>query len=145
MTIDIDDSQIFLKEDDVLSAPSSALMYQCTFKVSEFMTIMQSRIVEQNLFLDGMDCEVLSAGKDWTKGKLRMRLEFYPIANEVKEQKALPAAPEPSDTAENSVVDSSDETDRDEQVDISDSVQASSDFSVYRYSDNHPQSRGMWS
>ncbi|MEG3861891.1 KGK domain-containing protein [Microcoleus sp. herbarium12] len=141
----MDNSQLSLNADDVLSAPTSALMYQCTFKVSEFMTIMQSRILEEKLFSEGMDCEVLSAGKDWTKGKLRMRLEFCPIAPEVKEQKALPAAAEESDSAQNYAADPSDEADRDEEIDVSDSTQASNDFTVYKYSDSHPQSRGMWS
>jgi hypothetical protein len=125
----MDDSQIFLKEDDVLSAPATALMYQCTFKVSELMTIMQSKLVEEKLFSDGMDCEVLSAGKPWTKGKLRMRLEFSPNEEpaEIKEQKALPAALEESDTAQAYNQNSSEQTDTDEQL------------------NSHPRSLGMWS
>ncbi len=159
MTIDMDDSQIFLKEDDVLSAPTSALMYQCTFKASEFMTVMQSKLQEQNLFSDGMDCEVLSAGKDWTKGKLRMRLEFCPLAKpaptgatptkriapDVKEQKALPAAPDTSDTAPNYGEESSQQTDINEQTTVSDSTQISNNFPNSRYPDSNPHSRGMWS
>ncbi len=146
MTIDMDDSQIFLKEDDVLSAPTSALMYQCTFKASEFITVMQSKLQEQNLFSDGMDCEVLSAGKDWTKGKLRMRLEFSPIAPEVKEQKALPAAPDTSDThATNYDEESFKQTDTNQQLDVSGSTQISNNFANSRYPDSNPHSRGMWS
>ncbi len=145
MTIDMDDSQIFLKEDDVLSAPTSALMYQCTFKVSEFTTIMQSRLLEEKLFSDGIDCDLLSSGKAWTKGKLRMRLEFCPIEPEVKEQKALPAAPEESDTAQNYGEDSSQPTDKDEQLNLSDSTQISNNFPISRYPDSHPHSVGMWS
>src|SRR4028119_291206 len=96
----MDESPIFPQEDDVLSAPTTALMYQCTFKVSELMTIIRSKWVEKKLFSDGMDCELLSVGKNWTKGKLRMRLEFSPSEPEIKEQKALSAAPEISDTVQ---------------------------------------------
>ncbi|MEO9124754.1 MAG: KGK domain-containing protein [Microcoleus sp.] len=141
----MDDSQIFLKKDDVLSAPASALMYQCTFKVSEYMTILHSRLLEEKIFSDGIDCELLSDGKAWTKGKVRLRLEFIPIAPDIKEQKSLPAAPEESDTAQNYNEDSSEKTDTNEQIDVSDSTQISNDYPIYRYPDSHPHSRGMWS
>ena len=144
MTIDMDDSQIFLKEDDVLSAPGSALMYQCTFKVSEFTTIMQSRLVEDQLFSDGMDCEVLSAGKSWIKGKLKMRLEFCP-EQDLSEQKALPAASEESESAHKSDENSSQQTDTDEQLNLSESTPISNNFPISRYPDSHPHSLGMWS
>lgn len=141
----MDDLQIFLKEDDVLSTPASALMYQCTFKVSEFLTIMQSRLQEEKLFADGMDCELLSAGKDWTKGKIRLRLEFCYSEPELGEQKALPAASEQQDIAPNDAADSSDETDTDDELNIIDSTAISDDFPISRYPDNHPHSVGMWS
>ena len=141
----MDESQIFPQEDDVLSAPTSALMYQCTFKVSEFMAIMQSKLVEEKLFSDGMDCELLSAGKNWTKGKLRMRLEFSPSESEIKEQKALPAAPERSDTVQNYGANSSNQTDIDEQLNLCESTQISNTFPMSRYPDRDPKSIGMWS
>ncbi|WP_265234718.1 KGK domain-containing protein [Lyngbya sp. CCAP 1446/10] len=143
--IDMEESQIFLKEDDVLSTPATALMYQCTFKVGEFMTIMQSKLLEERLFTDGMDCELLSSGKAWTQGKIRLRLEFIPLAPEVEEQKALPAAPEESDSPQNNAAESFDETYQDEQIDVSDSTEISNDFAVSRYPDSNPHSRGMWS
>jgi hypothetical protein len=145
MTIDMDDSQIFLKEDDVLSAPTSALMYQCTFKVSEYMTILHSRLLEEKIFSDGMDCDLLRAGKAWTKGKVRLRLEFIPLEPEVKEQKAIAAAPEESDTSQNNGEDSSSQTDTNEQLNVCDSTQISNDFPISRYPDSDPHSRGMWS
>ena len=144
MTIDMDNPQIFLKEDDVLSAPGSALMYQCTFKVSEFTTIMQSRLLEDKLFSDGMDCEILSSGKSWTKGKLRMRLEFYPEP-EIRELKALPAASEELDSTQNYSEDNSQQVDTNDGQSVSDSTQISNNFPVSRYPDSHPQSLGMWS
>jgi len=141
----MDESPIFPQEDDVLSAPTSALMYQCTFKVSEFMTVMQSKLVEEKLFSDGMECELLSAGKNWRKGKLRMRLEFSPSEREIEEQKALSAAPEISDTVQIYSADSSNQTDIDEQLNLSESTQISNNFPMFRYPDRDPQSLGMWS
>ncbi|MEG5039259.1 MULTISPECIES: KGK domain-containing protein [unclassified Microcoleus] len=141
----MDESKIFPQENDVVSAPTSALMYQCTFKVSEFMAIMQSKLVDEKLFSDGLDCELLSAGKDWTKGKLRMRLEFIPLEPEIKEQKALPAAAERSDTVQNYAVDSSPQTDIDESLNQCDSTEISNQFPISRYPDRDPQSIGMWS
>ena len=141
----MDESPIFPQEDDVLSAPTSALMYQCTFKVSEFMTVMQSKLVDEKLFSDGMDCELLSAGKNWRKGKLRMRLEFSPSEPEIEEQKALSAAPEISDTVQIYSADSSNQTDIDEQLNLTESTQISNNFSMSRYADRDPQNLGMWS
>ncbi|MEG4622884.1 KGK domain-containing protein [Microcoleus sp. w1-18aA5] len=144
-TINMDESPIFPREDDVVSAPTSALMYQCTFKVSEFMAIMQAKLVDEKLFSDGLDCEFLSAGKDWTKGKLRMRLEFIPLEAEIKEQKALPAAAERSDTVQNYAVASSNQTNIDEPLNQCDSTEISNHFPISRYPDRDPQNIGMWS
>jgi hypothetical protein len=141
----MDESPIFPQEDDVLSAPTSALMYQCTFKVSEFIAIMQSKLVEEKLFSEGMDCDLLSAGKNWTKGKLRIRLEFSPSEPEIEEQKALSAAPEISDTVQINGADSSNQTDIDEQLNVSESTQISNNIPMSKYPDRDPQSLGMWS
>lgn len=67
-----------LHEGDVISTSGSSLMFQCTFKVSEFMTILHSKLEEESLFSEGIDCEVLSPGKQWRKGKIQLRLEFCP-------------------------------------------------------------------
>jgi hypothetical protein len=67
-----------LHEEDVISTSGSSLMFQCTFKVSEFMTILHSKLEEESLFSEGIDCEVLSPGKKWRKGKIQLRLEFCP-------------------------------------------------------------------
>ena len=75
-----------LNDDDVLSATATSLMFQCTFKVSEFMTIVQSKISDEELLIDGIDCELLSPGKKWMKGKFRLRLEFSPDDSEVTAQ-----------------------------------------------------------
>lgn len=73
-------SEIFevLHEEDVISTSGSSLMFQCTFKVSEFMTILHSKLEEESLFSEGIDCEVLSPGQQWRKGKIQLRLEFCP-------------------------------------------------------------------
>ncbi len=67
-----------LHESDVISTSGSSLMFQCTFKVSEFMTILHSKLEEESLFSEGIECEVLSPGKQWRKGKIQLRLEFCP-------------------------------------------------------------------
>ncbi|KOR35213.1 MULTISPECIES: KGK domain-containing protein [Planktothricoides] len=67
---------------DVISTSGSSLMFQCTFKVSEFMTIIHSKLEEESLFSEGIDCEVLSPGKQWRKGKIQLRLEFCPDEEE---------------------------------------------------------------
>lgn len=67
-----------LHENDVISTSGSSLMFQCTFKVSEFMTILHSKLEEESLFSEGIECEVLSPGKQWRKGRILLRLEFCP-------------------------------------------------------------------
>ncbi len=88
-----------LNENDVVFTSSSALMFQCTFKVSEFLTIMQSRLQEEKLFLEGLDCEILQPSQRWKKGKLRLRLEFCPEESELKD---LPEVPEDFTTDQSS-------------------------------------------
>lgn len=75
----MENQMILLNEHDVISTSSSHLMFQCTFKVIEFMTIIKEKLEEEeNLFIQGIDCEVLSPGKTWQRGKIRLRLEFFP-------------------------------------------------------------------
>ena len=71
-----------LHEEDVISTSGSSLMFQCTFKVSEFMTILHSKLEEESLFAEGIDAEVLCPGKQWRKGKIVLRLEFCPDEEE---------------------------------------------------------------
>ncbi|MEB3885109.1 KGK domain-containing protein [Lyngbya sp. CCY1209] len=72
----INDRTRILDDDDVIHTGASALMFQCTFKVSEFLTIMQSKLEEEHIFGEGIECELLSPGRDWQKGKFRLCLEF---------------------------------------------------------------------
>lgn len=141
----MEESQIVLKEDDVLSTPASALMYQCTFKVGEFLMIMQSKLPEEKLFGVGMDCELLRAGKAWKKGKIKLRLEFCPSEPDVQEQKALAPAPESQDIPQNIAADSSEATDTDEESNIGDSTAIINNYPISRYPDHHPDCVGMWS
>lgn len=135
-------SKVFLREDDVLSTPASALMYQCTFKVSEFLTIMQSKLLEERLFLDGMDCELLSAGQAWTKGKVRVRLEFESDEQEI-EQKSLPAASENSDDAPENTQNLTSPTTENNHSTLQDSTENMT-FPRYKYRKNNRRV-GMWS
>ena len=65
-----------LDNDDVLSTSASLLMFQCTFKVSEYITMMLARLGSENLFEDGLKCQLLKPGSYWKKGKVKLRLEF---------------------------------------------------------------------
>lgn len=66
-----------LNSDEVLSTPESALMFQSTFTVQEFLDMIQSKVLEaEKLFLEGLDCSVLTPGEGWKKGKVKIRLEF---------------------------------------------------------------------
>jgi len=65
-----------LKDDDVVSTSSSAVMYQCTFKVSEYLAIIQTKLEAEQLLDEGLDCEILRPQKPWIKGKIKLRLEF---------------------------------------------------------------------
>lgn len=65
-----------LKDDDVVCTSSSSLMYQCTFKVSEYLAIIQTKLEAEQLLEEGLDCEILRPSKPWIKGKMKLRLEF---------------------------------------------------------------------
>lgn len=65
-----------IENDDVLHTGASALMFQCTFKVSEFLAMMQAKLEEEYIFGDGLECDLLSPGQPWKKGKVKVRLEF---------------------------------------------------------------------
>lgn len=66
----------FLKEDDVVSTSSSSLMYQCTFKVSEYLALLQTKLEAEKLLDEGLECQILRPTKPWIKGKIKLRLEF---------------------------------------------------------------------
>lgn len=65
-----------LKEDDVVTTSSSSLMYQCTFKVSEYLAIIQTKLEAEKLLDEGLECQILRPTKPWIKGKIKLRLEF---------------------------------------------------------------------
>ena len=66
-----------LSNDDVLSTSVSLLMFQCTFKVSEYITMILARLESENLFEDGLECQLLKPGSYWKKGRVKLRLEFH--------------------------------------------------------------------
>lgn len=70
-----------LNDNDVLHTGSSALMFQCTFKVSEFLTMMQSKLEEENIFGEGIECELLIPSQPWQKGKFQLCLQFISDEN----------------------------------------------------------------
>jgi KGK domain. len=78
------DSTYILGDDDVINTSESALMFQCTFKASEFLSIMESKLEEENLFKQGIPSQLLRPGKSWQTGKFRICLEFCPDEPEVE-------------------------------------------------------------
>jgi hypothetical protein len=66
--------------DDVIHTGASALMFQCTFKVSEFLAMMQSKLEEEHLFAEGMSCHVLQPNQPWRQGKIKISLQFVPTS-----------------------------------------------------------------
>ena len=73
-----------LKDSDVVCTSSSALMYQCTFKVSEYLTIIQTKLEAEQLLAEGLECELLRPNQPWIKGKIKLRLEFEPDEAELE-------------------------------------------------------------
>ncbi len=76
--------------DDVIHTGASALMFQCTFKVSEFLAMMQSKLEEEYLFAEGMNCDVLQPKQPWRKGKVRISLQFVPSDSENGQGSTMP-------------------------------------------------------
>lgn len=88
-----------LSEDEVIYAPvGRVLMPNPTFKVSEFLDALAQLISEQEAewtedcegwFLDGLPCEALRFGNQgWQRGRVRIRLEFYPQAQKLLKEQA---------------------------------------------------------
>jgi hypothetical protein len=92
---DINDQ--FLNQDDVLTATGSSIMFQNTFRVSEFVDMIQTKMLpEAKLFGNGLECELLRPGEFWTKGRVKLRLEFEHDNSETSNTLALPMAVNPS-------------------------------------------------
>lgn len=54
-------------------------MPHTTFKAKEFLEAMKSGLGAPERWLEeGINCEVISPGKSWRKGRVRISLEFYP-------------------------------------------------------------------
>jgi hypothetical protein len=79
----MNDAIEILCPDDVIHTGASALMFQCTFKVSEFLAMMQSKLEEEHLFAEGMNCNILQPNQPWRQGKVRISLQF--VANDLGE------------------------------------------------------------
>ncbi|OCQ94404.1 hypothetical protein BCD67_06850 [Oscillatoriales cyanobacterium USR001] len=135
-----------LNNDDVLSANATSLMFQSTFKVSEFMTIVQSKISDRELLIAGIDCELLSPGKQWRKGKVKLRLEFIPEASEIEEQSDnLEDSEETVPGAENNGSLDTGNGQGYEVPPVDVSVPVYNNLPPSMYPDGNPNSVGMWS
>lgn len=135
-----------LTEDDVLSTSSSTLMFQCTFKVSEFLTLIQSKLSEEKLFNEGLESEILSPGQIWTKGKVKLRLEFCSDSPELAAPQAVPASTTQAVPAESfgpPPVAKEDTQHIESATNYSPPVNKNLPLSLYQYS--QPGTQGMWS
>ncbi|MEM1173043.1 MAG: KGK domain-containing protein [Cyanobacteria bacterium P01_H01_bin.35] len=84
------ESEVYLlNNDDVLSTGASLLMFQCTFKVSEYITMILTRLESENLFEEGLECQLLKPGSYWKKGKIKLRLEFLTGTSDTVSKKGL--------------------------------------------------------
>lgn len=76
----------YLYENDVLSVDKRngwVVVTDTTFKVGAFVAAMKSHVQgnekpRNELFEQGVSCEVLRPGANWQKGKVRIRFEFCP-------------------------------------------------------------------
>jgi len=141
----MNNTENLLKSDDVLSASASALMFQCTFKVSEFMTILQSKISDEELFIEGIDCEVLSPGKNWRKGKVRLRLEFTPDQPEEEDQSDFLGSVEETVPGLNNGYSNTDNGQDYSDLSVDYSTPIYNPLPMSMYPDGDPGSVGMWS
>lgn len=69
-----------------LQKPNDYLIHHSTFKVDEFISAMQRNCgrPQPQWFAEGIECEVLTPGTGWQKGRVRICLEFCseePIAD----------------------------------------------------------------
>jgi hypothetical protein len=74
--------EVPLNDNDVISTSESALMFQNTFKVGEYLNIVQTKLEAEPLFGEGLTCQLLRPGLSWTNGKVKIRLEFVPDEGE---------------------------------------------------------------
>lgn len=92
-----DINEQILNPDDVLTASCSSIMFQNTFRVSEFVDMIQTKLLpEEKLFGNGLECELLRPGDFWKKGKVKLRLEFEHDDSETSNTPALPMTFNPS-------------------------------------------------
>jgi len=74
------------------------IMSHITFKVSEFIAQMGAALnigqKWQQWGSEGVESEILSPGKGWRRGKVRVTLEFLPDEPEVEETSASNTIPQ---------------------------------------------------
>lgn len=81
---------IYLNTNDVLSVDNRngwVVLTDTTFKVDAFIAKMKSSVQghqtpTNELFEQGISCEMLRPGANWQKGKFKIRLEFCPAKPE---------------------------------------------------------------
>ena len=73
-----------LNDQDVISVDDKEKMAVShkTFTAKEFLNTMFTKwfgdTIGKKWFIENVDCEILSPGKNWRKGKIKVSLEFIP-------------------------------------------------------------------
>lgn len=72
----------FLGPNDVVSVDEEKSVVGTTFKVKDMTFYLANRSINDDWVkawtVSGVECEVLRAGREWQKGKVRISLEFIP-------------------------------------------------------------------
>ncbi|MDF5736787.1 MULTISPECIES: KGK domain-containing protein [unclassified Nostoc] len=91
--------EIYLENDDVVSVSQAgfSLSNTTTSTVSEIKSFLRKTWPGDlhGWIFDGIACRVLSGGKGWQAGRIRLRLEFTPSKPKLPEQKPSTATSEP--------------------------------------------------
>ena len=75
-----DNDVISIKENNNEDTDNSLITHN-TFKVDEFLTAIFDQIgyhLGKKWFFEGVKCKILSPGKTWRKGTIKISLEFIP-------------------------------------------------------------------
>jgi KGK domain len=70
--LDIDDVVSLKDTESLLGMPNP------TFKIKEFCKFLTSKINQKTKWEEGVEAEVLAAGKGWRKGKVKLTMQFIP-------------------------------------------------------------------
>lgn len=91
--------------DEVISVevPEQFLIHHTTFKTKELLEAIKRGLrAPEGWFNEGINCEIISPGESWRKGRVRISLEFYPDESDLIE---IPAGDKSGTTQPESLLD----------------------------------------